>query len=312
MIATGLQRFVPMDILTRGNLGSIKPFAVRAPRRQTMAAVFVSGHSGAAYLPEFLRDVKLEIADLRRSEDAFVDELFAGAPAAGAPLLMAHVPRVFLDPNREPYELDPTMFVEPLPGFANSASHRVLGGLGTIARVVSNGAVIYRRRLPLALALRRIERIHKPFHTTLAGLIARTRERFGVAMIVDCHSMPSVGGPIDQDSGKVRADIVLGDRFGRSAAPAVVATAERELKRLGYRVFRNAPYAGGYITQHYGKPREGVHALQIELNRALYMNEDAVSHGPAFAKVRDDLSQLMATLKAIPLEDLEPLKRAAE
>jgi len=110
----------------------------------------------------------------------------------------------------------------------------------------------------------------------------------------------------------VRADIVLGDRFGRSAAPAVVATAERELKRLGYRVFRNAPYAGGYITQHYGKPREGVHALQIELNRALYMNEDAVSHGPAFAKVRDDLSQLMATLKAIPLEDLEPLKRAAE
>lgn len=301
-----------MELITRGDLASIKPYAVRSPRRQSMAGVFVSGHSGAAYLPEFMREVKLAMPDLRRSEDAFVDDLFADVPAAGAPLMVAHVPRVFLDPNREAFELDPQMFVEPLPSYANSASHRVLGGLGTIARVVSNGAEIYRRRLPLALAMRRIERIYKPFHTTLVALIEKTRARYGSALVIDCHSMPSIGGSIDQDSGKIRADIVLGDCFGRSTVPVVVATAERTLKSLGYRVFRNAPYAGGFITQHYGRPREGLNALQIELNRALYMDENTVRPNAAFAHVRADMAKLVEALKAIPLAELEPLKRAAE
>lgn len=301
-----------MDLITRGDLDAIKPFSIRYPRRHTMAAVFVSGHSGAAYLPEFMREVKLEVRELRRSEDAFVDELFTGAVAAGAPLITAHVPRVFLDPNREAFELDPTMYVEPLPANANSGSHRVLGGLGTIARIVSNGAEIYRRRLPLSVAIRRIDRVYRPFHEALQTLIHKACDRYGATLVIDCHSMPSVGGPSDQDSGKIRADIVLGDRFGRSAAPAIVGTAERTLKGLGYRVYRNAPYAGGYITQHYGQPHEGVHAVQIEINRALYMNEDRVAHGKDFERVRRDMTQLIAALKAIPREELKPLKRAAE
>ena len=191
-------------------LEAIDTFEVIAPEAQTVPFVYSSPHSGTAYLREFLAQSKLDVRTLRRSEDAFVDELFAAAPEIGAPLLRAVIPRSFLDLNREPLELDPEMFEDTVPEHANTTSHRVNGGLGTIARIVSNGAEIYRGRLRYRDAEQRIELVYVPYHRCLRTLIDDIRARFGCAILVDCHSMPSIGGPLDQDSGRQRADVILG------------------------------------------------------------------------------------------------------
>ena len=293
-------------------LEAIDTYQVRAAETQTIPFVFTSPHSGTAYLREFLAMSKLDVRTLRRSEDAFVDELFDAAPDLGAPLLRAVIPRSFLDLNREPLELDPDMFEDAVPAHANTTSHRVNGGLGTIARIVSNGAEIYRSKLRYREAERRIELVYTPYHRRLRTLIDETRARFGCAIVVDCHSMPSIGGPLDQDSGCQRADIILGDRFGRSCSPILVATAERCLRELGYRVFRNNPYAGGFTTQHYGRPSEAVHALQIEINRALYMDENRIDRTPLMQRVQDDMTTLMRALADVDPAVLYPAKKAAE
>ncbi len=269
---------------------------VLAPAEQTRPLVFASPHSGRVYPPEFVAASRLDPAALRRSEDSFVEELFACAPAHGAPLLAALFPRAFCDPNREPYELDPAMFSGPLPAQANTRSPRVAAGLGTIARVVANGADIYRDKLPVAEAERRIAAYYRPYHARLHDLVDATRLRFGWSLLVDCHSMPSVGGPLDRDAGLSRVDVVLGDCYGGSCAPAIVRTVEAAFHRLGYRVVRNAPYAGGFTTRHYGQPRAGRHALQIELNRALYMDEAAHAKSPGFATLAADVDQVVAAL----------------
>jgi len=252
---------------------SAPTYEIRAPERQSMPVVFCSPHSGSGYTPAFLTAVKADLVSLRQLEDSFVDELFAAAPERGAPLLCALFPRAFIDPNREPYELDPEMFDGPLPEHANTTSFRVSGGLGTIARVTTTGAAIYRRKLRVAEAEHRIAAFYQPFHGALKGLLDTTKRRFGHAVLIDCHSMPSIGGPGDRDQGRERADIVLGDRFGTSCAPALTDAVEATLSGLGYRVVRNVPYAGGFTTQHYGCPDDGVHALQIEINRVLYMDQ---------------------------------------
>ena len=293
-------------------LEAIDTLEVIAPEAQTVPFVYSSPHSGTAYLREFLAQSKLDVRTLRRSEDAFVDELFAAAPEIGAPLLRAVIPRSFLDLNREPLELDPEMFEDTVPEHANTTSHRVNGGLGTIARIVSNGAEIYRGRLRYRDAERRIELVYVPYHRCLRTLIDDIRARFGCAILVDCHSMPSIGGPLDQDSGRQRADVILGDRFGRSCSPILIATAERTLRELGYSVFRNNPYAGGFTTQHYGRPSEAVHALQIELNRALYMDENRIDRTPLMPGVRDDMTTLMRALADVDPAVLYPAKKAAE
>jgi N-formylglutamate amidohydrolase len=275
------------------------PFEILAPAVQTIPFVYCSPHSGTDYAPEFLAASPLDLHALRQSEDAFVDKLFAAAPSLGAPLLRALFPRAYLDPNREAYELDPVMFDGALPDYANTRSARVSGGLGTIARVVSNGAEIYRQKLPVAEAKQRIRLFYDPFHAALAGLIAETRARFGYAVLIDCHSMPSVGGPMEPDSGRARTEIVLGDRFATSAAPALTDICDAALKGMGYRVFRNNPYAGGFITQHYGRTAEGVHALQIEINRALYMDEARIEPVPAMARVADNMTALIGALAAL-------------
>ena len=287
-------------------------FDLKTPADQTIPFVYTSPHSGTAYLREFLVLSKLDVRTLRRSEDAFVDELFGAAPELGAPLLSAVVPRSFLDLNREPLELDPEMFEDSLPDHANTTSHRVNGGLGTIARIVSNGAEIYRARLRYREAERRIALIYMPYHRRLRALIDDTRARFGCAIVVDCHSMPSVGGPLDQDSGRQRADVILGDRFGRSCSPVIMTTAERTLRELGYRVFRNNPYAGGFTTQHYGRPAEAVHTLQVELNRALYMDENRIDRTPLMPRVTGDMTTLMQALADVDPALLHPAKKAAE
>ena len=283
---------------------------VRAPADQTLPFVYSSPHSGTAYAQDFLAASPLDLEALRQSEDAFVDELFAAAPALGAPLLCAHFPRVYVDPNREPYELDPHMFDGALPAYANTSSARVSGGLGTIARVVSTGAEIYRDKLPVDEAKKRIDLFYAPYHKTLKTLLAATKDRFGYAVLIDCHSMPSVAGPLDQDIGHERADIVLGDRYGKSCSPALTETAHQALGAEGYNVFRNNPYAGGFITHNYGRPDTGIHALQIEINRAVYMDETAIERKPEMANVKEHLAALVRALGAIEPAHFAPAEVA--
>jgi N-formylglutamate amidohydrolase len=272
------------------------PFALRRPARQSVPVVFASPHSGIDYPAEFLAAARLDPVSLRRSEDAFVDELFAAAPEAGAPLLSALFPRAFVDPNREPLELDPQMFEDPLPPEANTDSPRVAAGLGMIARVIASGEEIYGRKLKVAEAIRRLERYYRPYHAMLAELIGETRRRFGVCVLIDCHSMPSVGGPMERDAGRGRVDIVLGDCRGISCTPVLTDRIEAAFRQMGYGVARNNPYSGGYVTQFYGRPAEKVHALQIEINRALYMDEISLVRGPGFARLAGDLGRLMSAM----------------
>lgn len=273
--------------------------SVLAPVEQTKPLVFASPHSGRDYPGEFVAASRLDPLALRRSEDAFIDQVFDSAPSHGAPLLRAHFPRVYVDPNREPYELDPAMFDGTVPDFVNAASPRVAAGLGTVARVVTNGEEVYAGKLVFEEVRQRIQTHYFPYHEALKALVDSTRDRFGGCLLIDCHSMPSVGGPMDSDPGLKRVDMVLGDRFSTSCAPSVTDFVERTLEKMGYTVRRNLPYAGGFTTAHYGRPREGLHALQIELNRGLYMDEDAVAPTAGLGRLARHMSELIDALSKI-------------
>lgn len=278
------------------------PFDVVEPVPLTLPLVFSSPHSGNVYPRRFLAAARLDHAVLRRSEDAFVDDLFAGTVSLGAPLIKARFPRAYLDLNREPYELDPRMFEGTLPPFANTRSLRVAGGLGTIARVAGQAQEIYARRVPVEEAIGRIEKLYKPYHACLRELLDRARRRFGIAVLIDCHSMPSGSSRPGQSlrpdwsDPPRKPDFVLGDRYGTSCAPDLVGAVEAELRRCGYSVQRNKPFAGGFITEHYGNPANGCHAMQIEVSRALYMDEAAVSKSERFATIAADLTKVAAAL----------------
>jgi N-formylglutamate deformylase len=271
--------------------------------------LFNSPHSGSTYPQEFLTLSRLDIATLRRSEDSFVDELFGGVVGHGYPLMRAHFPRCFVDVNREPYELDPRMFEGRLPSFANTRSMRVAGGLGTVARVVGDAQEIYDRRIPIDDALARIEALYKPYHRALRRLFTRLHRDFGAAMLIDCHSMPSSTGHKDE---RPRPEFVLGDRYGTSCVGVVAEMVEQTLRSLGYTVSRNKPYAGGFITEHYGNPAAGLHAIQLEINRALYMDERCYQRVSGFDRLAADLVTLAKRLGEIPLEELRPYRAAAE
>lgn len=276
---------------------ALAPFVLYRPARQEVPMVVASPHSGRAYPRSFLAAARLDPLTLRRSEDGFVDELFAAAPAYGAPLLTAVFPRAYCDPNREPWELDPEMFAEPLPHWVNSGSARVGAGLGTIPRVVASGEPIYARKLAFAEAEARIRGCWEPFHAALAGLIGETRKAFGLCLLIDCHSMPSPQGPAGQ-----RADFVLGDAHGTTCGPALVRLVGQVLGDLGYRVRRNDPYSGGYITRHYGRPREDTQALQIEIARDLYMDERRIERLAGFPRLQRDLECLLSALGEAALQ----------
>ena len=276
-----------------------EPFEIARPIGALSPVVLASPHSGRRYPADMLSATRLDPLTLRRSEDSFVEEIFADGPSYGAPLIHAHFPRAYVDANREPYELDPRMFADPLPSYVNWRTARVAGGLGTIARIVADGHEIYRRKLTFAEAQRRIQHCYAPYHAALRRLVADAKSRFGAAILIDCHSMPSIGGPLDQDSGRPRTDIVLGDRFGEACAPAIASLAEKILAGQGYRVLRNAPYAGGYTTAHYGKPAGGVHAIQIEINRALYMDEARIVKTAGIERLRADMAALVGAFSAI-------------
>jgi N-formylglutamate amidohydrolase len=276
--------------------GASAPVRLDRPQRQTAPLVFSSPHSGRGYPAAFLAASPLDPLALRRSEDAFVEELYGAAPACGAPLLQALFPRAYIDPNREPWELDPAMFRGALPSYINSRSPRVAAGFGTIARIVSHGAEIYRAPMEFAEAEKRIAACYHPYHAALEGLLAETQAAFGRVLLIDCHSMPSIGGPTEKDAGRRRVDFILGDCFGTSAAPGVGAAVAAWLETAGYSVLFNDPYAGGFITRNYGQPARGRHVLQIEVNRALYMDEQQVSKSDGFARLQQDLTRLIGFL----------------
>lgn len=284
-------------------------FEVRDPAGPLASVVLSSPHSGSRYPACFLEQTRLDPLILRRSEDTFVDELFDAAPSMGAPLLRALLPRALVDLNREPYELDPRMFEGRLPSFANTRSLRVAGGLGTVPRVVGEAQEIYDRRLPIGEAIERIEQIYKPYHRALRRLLLRTQRVHGTAILLDCHSMPSRGTARED---RPRADIVLGDRYGASCAPVLTDAVEGVLRELGYSVSRNRPYAGGYITEHYGAPVGGLHALQIEVNRALYMDEATFTRSAGFTKMSADLARVVAAVIGVERDALASLPAAAE
>jgi N-formylglutamate amidohydrolase len=281
---------------------TIEPIRVRAP------LVFNSPHSGSHYPPSFLARSRLDQRAVRQSEDVFVDDLF-GAASADVPLLRALFPRAWLDVNREPFELDPKMFNEQLPSFANVGSARVASGLGTIPRVVADGKTIYSEPLSIAEALARIENVYVPYHRTLRRLVDRSRSVFGFAVLIDCHSMPST---VRMANLRGRPDFVLGDRHGSSCDSSLTDAIESVLVRRGYDVSRNRPYAGGFITEHYGRPGDGVHAIQIEVNRALYLDERSLRKSKGYDKLRDDIGALIAMLVHDCLDLINPIREAAE
>ncbi len=258
--------------------------------------VFASPHSGRHYPDDMMAAAALDALSIRRSEDAFVDDLIGAAPRLGASLITARFARAYIDLNREAFELDANMFADELPEFARSRTARVAAGLGAIARVVSEGQEIYARKLTFAEARARIEAAHRPYHVALSRLLAEAHAAHGFAILVDWHSMPAAAA---KAGGRDRpCDIVLGDRFGAACAGLLPARVERELEALGYRVARNTPYAGGYTTEHYGRPARRTHALQIEINRGLYLDEANLRPTANFEALKGDIETLTRALAA--------------
>jgi len=286
-----------------------EPFTVRAPADQRVPFVFNSPHSGRHYPASLCAASRLTDLQLRRSEDVLVDHLFESVVGIGAPLLTANFPRAWLDVNREPYELDPKLFREKLPPHANCRSMRVAGGLGTIPRLVSENTPIYAKPPTLSEGLDRIDSVYRPYHDKLRRLMATTVVQFGYAVLVDCHSMPSSGAKAET---KHRPDIIIGDRYGTSCNADISRTLIEQFATLGYNVTRNKPYAGGFITEHYGKPLKGLHAVQIEINRALYMNEATLQPHAGFSRMADDIRAVILHLVSMPDGELTQSRIAAE
>jgi len=290
----------------KSRAGSDAEWEVLAPISELTPVIFASPHSGRVYSPKFVKSSCLELLKLRRSEDAFIDEIFAAAPEFGAPLLRAHFPRAYVDVNREPYELDPEMFADSLPDYVTTKSARIAAGLGTVAKVVTNGEEIYDHQLRFADARRRIEDCHAPYHKALRGLIDAAQDQFGGCLLVDCHSMPSSGNTTKRRRTPL-ADVVLGDCYGSSCAAAITNLAEQTLVELGFKVARNKPYAGGYTTRHYGRPDDGVHVVQVEISRSLYMDEKNIQRAPNMSTLTRRMARLVKELTAVDPAVLQPL-----
>lgn len=271
-------------------------FRLLRPQEQTTSVIFASPHSGRAYPPAFLAQSALDSLALRSSEDAFVDELLADATAVGAPLMLADVPRAFIDLNRGPEELDPALIegVHRTP-----LNPRVSSGIGVIPRVVSGGRHIYRGKLTMPEAEARLSGHWHPYHDALRGLIDETHARFGQAILVDCHSMPHEAIESHTRPGQPRPEVVLGDRFGAAAGGHIIEEIEAAFQQAGLRVSRNVPFAGAFIAQSYGRPTTGRHVVQIEIDRNLYMNEAEVTRGPGFAAFRDVMGAVLARIADI-------------
>lgn len=270
------------------------PFRIVRPPRQTAPLLISSPHSGRAYPPDFVAASRLDFHTLRRSEDCFVDDLLLGAVDHGIPLLHADFPRAYCDANREQWELDPAMFADKLPPWCNTRTARVAAGFGTIARLVSSGQPIYGNKLLFAEAEARVRSCWQPYHLALSTLIDETRQTFERCILLDFHSMPT--DETRPSATRPEPHFILGDAHGTSCDPIMPQAAQRFLERKGYQVRRNDPYAGGYVTRHYGKPGQGVHTLQIEISRSLYMDQKLYQRLPVFDLIRSLMAELVQCL----------------
>ena len=267
------------------------PFDVTPAMAPAAPVLFASPHSGSHYPASMQDALCVPLIDVRRTEDAFIDELFAGAPALGASLVAARYGRSVVDLNRDPHELDAAMFHDGPPRPCALPTARVEAGLGCLPRVGASGEAIYARLLSRAEGEERLVHIHDAYHQHLSAELEALRRAHGHALLIDCHSMPSL-----QPGRRTLTDIVLGDRFGSSADPRLMARIERSFRAQGFTVARNAPYAGGYTTRRYGRPRRGIHALQVEINRGLYMDEQRITRASGYGALKDALQQVMADI----------------
>ena len=278
---------------------------VLSPSTLETPIIFASPHSGRQYSDEFLRMSRLDRHALRQSEDGYVDLIFDTAPTFGAPFIRALFPRAYVDVNRSIDELDQRMFADQLPASADTRSSRVIAGLGVIPRIVADGHDIYARKLKYLDARRRLDACYTPYHQQLSELIDATYRKFGCAVLIDCHSMPSAGAaPITP--GDQPINFVLGDRFGAACAPSLMSLVERTLTKLGYSVSRNTPYAGGHVAASYGRPVQGVHVVQIEINRSLYLDEARLTRHEGFQSLKDNMQILMRELTRVDAKALNP------
>lgn len=269
---------------------------IRTPEKLTTSVVFASPHSGRSYDAAFLTRSRLDRHTIRSSEDAFVDQLFSSVPLLGAPLLQALSPRAYVDLNRSPEELDPAL----IEGVSRRGHNpRVLSGLGVIPRVVANGRPIYDGKLTMVEAQQRLNRVWYPYHDSLRGLLQQAHARFGQAILIDCHSMPREALDTVSRTRSRRPDIVIGDRFGVSADSDIVERIEAAFAAAGFETARNAPFAGAYIAQTYGRPSRGHHAIQIEIDRSLYMDEATLTRSPQFGTVTARLEQVIRDIADI-------------
>ena len=271
------------------------PHSVHLPAGDLPPLVFASPHAGRQ-VPQDMQACAAPMR-LRRLEDALVDRLIAHAPALGAPLVVSHVARSYIDLNRDPLELDPGMFSDPLPDSARGGTARVAAGLGVIPRL-ADGVEIYRRKLTFAEAQRRVQAVHAPYHQAIRDLLDQALARHGGVLLVDWHSMPASAAAQGAERGRRAPDVVLGDRRGLACRPGLIDLAHRLLTEMGLGVGRNNPYAGGYTTQHYGRPETGVQALQIEINRGLYLNEQTLAPSEGFDRLQRALDQFTLRLVA--------------
>lgn len=272
---------------------SFSPFQLLAPEQRTSCAVFNSPHSGSHYPQELMNVSALGPHEIRRSEDAFVDELFADAIDFGAPMLSANYPRAFVDLNRSREEMDPAV-VYGVP--RRGTNPRIAAGLGVIPRVVAEGRPILRGKLSPLEAEDRLVAAYDPYHRALVRLIGAQIARFGIAVLFDCHSMPHEALTAAPTIGSRRPEVILGDRFGAACDAEVIELTHAAFVDQGFVVARNAPFAGGYITQHYGRPGRNVHAVQIEIDRSLYMDEKRIERLDSFDEVRQRLRSVIGQL----------------
>ena len=271
-------------------------YQILRPVRQDTAVIFASPHSGRDYTPAFLAQTMLDPLTIRSSEDAYVDQLFGDAPVYGASSLAAKVPRAFIDLNRAPDELDPSV----IEGIARAPHNpRVSSGLGVIPRVVAGGRAIYRGKLPLAEAEARLARYWHPYHRALRDLIETTHATFGEAILIDCHSMPHEAIDGHSRSGSSKADVVLGDRFGAAAGRDVMDRVESAFASAGFRVARNTPFAGAFIAQSYGRPSGRRHVVQVEIDRSLYLDESRIELLPDYPQFRALVTGVIAEITGI-------------
>jgi N-formylglutamate amidohydrolase len=297
------------------------PFIVKSgvgtPSAPDTPFVFATPHSGRHYPNSLIEQTTLDAHRLRASEDAWVDELFVNAPKAGATQLFATYGRSYVDLNRAADELDPAMFTPTLQEEMVRDSHRVKAGLGVIPKLVAPGEPIYGHQLPAREATKRLNDVYHAYHDKLKNLMGARQARFNHAILIDCHSMPSHNDTNDTNQNKQSrlgtkrrlisglgrrrgaqeaADIVLGDLWGASCDSLITSTVEKLLINEGFKVIRNIPYAGGYATQHYGRPKQGFHAIQIEINRALYMNEETLEPNRHFKEIQRRLTRFSTAL----------------